>query len=650
MRKSKNKSKLIFKTYRSILQKKIYASNVIFALILGCISYFRLLDTYELILLDLRFKTRPIQKINPEIAIVEIGNDTLTDFGCWPLPRDYHATLIKVLSDCGVRAIVFDVIFAEPTENDALLAQAVKRAANVYFPYSLRLENIKNSFWQASQYDATILPSLEKAAKDTGFANVLTDSDGKRRRIPLLIKYKGEFLPQLTFQAACDYLGNLDEIQVLPGKFVQLGDNLRIPIDAEGAVLVNMAGKWKDTFKHYSYCEILITYAQKATLGEDQPPLLAQLKDKVCFIGLTATGTADINPTALEPVYPMVGLHANLFNSITTKNFLSRAPRLLNLAILYILCIATFFATMKKKPLIGVLYQLGLIALFMAFGFLLFLLAGVWVDLFLPIITCVVVYLGTNIFRYIRELHSRELLEKELSIARNIQRSFLRELPQGLEGVEISVDMETAKHVGGDLYDFVRFEDGRVGLMVGDVSGKGVPAALFMAQVISQFRNFANTCASPAETLTKLNNAIARESKSGLFVTVVYLIYNPSTGEVVYASGGHLPAFVFRNGQLIDKVDVQEGMPIGLIEESGFSEKTLTLEKGDLVLLYSDGVTEARNKQRKDFEEERIISALKDQKELSSQQAVELLKGAISAFVGRAPQHDDITIMALRAV
>ncbi|MBN3039359.1 MAG: serine/threonine-protein phosphatase, partial [Candidatus Omnitrophica bacterium] len=223
-------------------------------------------------------------------------------------------------------------------------------------------------------------------------------------------------------------------------------------------------------------------------------------------------------------------------------------------------------------------------------------------------------------------------------------------LPQGLKGTDICVDMNTAKHVGGDLYDFVQFDDGRLGLMVGDVSGKGVPAALFMAQIISQFRNFSSIFDSPAKTLNELNNTISRESKSGLFVTVVFLIYNPDTREVRVASAGHLPPFLFRGGQLLEKIEVEEGMPIGLMEGVDFSEKRLTLNKDDMLLLYTDGVTEARNKLKKDFDEEGIIAALKNKPDLSSQQAVELLKGAIESFVGRAPQHDDITIMTLRAV
>ena len=184
--------------------------------------------------------------------------------------------------------------------------------------------------------------------------------------------------------------------------------------------------------------------------------------------------------------------------------------------------------------------------------------------------------------------------------------------------------------------------------MVGDVSGKGVPAALFMAQVISQFRNFAGRNLSPAQTLAELNNEISRGSKSGLFVTMSYLIYNPANRELKFASGGHMPPFLFRNGKLIEKLDVAEGMPLGLLEGTDFTQKEIKLEPKDLVLIYTDGITEARDKKGRDFDEEGIVRTLEDKTDLTSQTAIQRLQGAISAFSRNLPQHDDITIMTLK--
>lgn len=623
---------------------------VLLALFMGAVSYLRILDNYELILLDLRFQARPSQKVNPQIAIVEISDDTLTNLGRWPLPRDYHASLIKVLSVCGVKAIIFDVLFSEPAETDKLLVEASKQAGCVYYPYALNLQEKRGGFWQATKYQAQLLPALEEVAKATGHANVLADIDGKRRRIPLFINYQGRFLRQLSLQAAADYLGlSPEEVKLFPGRSVQLGKICRIPIDEEAAALVNLAGPWKDTFQHYSYYDILAAYAQRLP-GESLPPLLAQLKDKVCFVGLTATGTADLNPTALEPVYPMIGLQANLFNSIVTGSFLRRLPRWINLVILYLLCLLNLFLAFKTRPPLSIVYRLGLLILFVGTGFLLFYLAGLWIDLFFPILAYILIYLGANLFRYIKELRRRELLEKELSIARDIQRSFLNDVPEKLPGAEIAAAMETARHVGGDLYDFVRFPDGRVGLMVGDVSGKGVPAALFMAQVISRFRSFTNICSTAAETLTRLNQEISRTSKSGLFVTMAYLIYDFSKAEISFASAGHLPPLVFRDSQLLAKIEVSEGIPLGLMEEAKFEERQLKLQQKDLLLLYTDGLTEARDKRGREFEEAGIIQGLNGRQNLTSEQAIQALMASLKAFVGRTPPHDDITILALQVI
>ncbi|MFC1631761.1 SpoIIE family protein phosphatase [Candidatus Omnitrophota bacterium] len=616
----------------------------------GAISYLRVLDAYELIFLDLRFKSRPLQKINPNVAIVEIGNDTLINLGRWPLSRDFHASLIKVLSFAEAEAVIFDLLFSEPQPQDQFLATASAEAGNVYFPYALSLQGNKRGFWQADKFNAPLLSQLSQGAKGTGHANVLADLDGKRRRLPLFIDYQGQLLPQLSLSAAGDYLGvSPDQIKIVSQRFIQLGRKMRIPIDQECATLVNLAGRWKDTFAHYSYFDILMAYANYEQ-GAAKPALLKELKGKVCFVGLTATGTADINPSALERVYPMVGLHANLFNSIVNQSFLRRCSRPANILILFLFCLASIWLTTNFKPLKGLAYQLGLLGAFTLSGFLLFHLAGLWIDMFFPTVACVCVYLGTNLARYIKELYRSELLEKELSIARNIQRSFLQEVPEGLPGVDIAVEMDTAKHVGGDLYDFVKFSDGRIGLMVGDVSGKGVPAALFMAQAISKFRYYANVCATPAETLTKLNQDISTSSTSGLFVTMAYLIYDPAALSLSLASAGHMPPLVFRDSQLLDKIEVSEGIPIGLMADADFTEQKFSLQKQDFVVLYSDGITEARNKKAEEYGDDAPIQALVGKQALPSPKIVQALKSALNAFVGRAPQHDDITIMVFKVI
>lgn len=620
------------------------------ALVIGAISYFRLLDNYEYILLDLRFKSRPMQKIDPQIVIIEIGNDTLANLGQWPLPRDYHASLIKVLSECQVKAVVFDILFSEPTEKDALLIEATRQAGCVYYPYALGLEEKDKGVPQAEEIEAPILPQLSAAAKGIGHANIFSDSDGKRRRIPLFISYQGRLMPQLSLRAAQDFLHIQDEdVKIAPGKFVQLGKALRISIDEELSTLVSIAGKWTDTFKHYSYCDILFAYANRKP-DEEFSGELAQLKDKICFVGLTATGTSDINPNALESRYPMIGMHANLFNSMITKNFLQRASRSVNLVLLYFLCLLNIALVLKTKPPFNILYRLALLTLFVALGFGLFIFAGIWIDLFFPILIFILVYLGINIVRYIRELRHRELLEKELAIARNIQRSFLREVPAGLKDADISVAMDTAHHVGGDLYDIVQFPDGRIGLMVGDVSGKGVPAALFMAQVISQFRNIAGSSFSPASVLKELNQKICQQAKAGLFVTVAYLIYEPGKRKAYFASAGHLAPLIFRNSQLLEKIEVSEGIPIGLMPEAEFSEQQFTLTSQDLLLLYTDGVTEARDKHQREFSEQGLVQAVIAKPGRSSPEVIRALQAAIKAFVGHCPQHDDITMMVLRVI
>jgi len=151
-------------------------------------------------------------------------------------------------------------------------------------------------------------------------------------------------------------------------------------------------------------------------------------------------------------------------------------------------------------------------------------------DLFYPSIILVLLYMSLTLYKYISEWKKRLLLENELKIAKKIQESFLPKSIPRMDGLEIEATMFTAREVGGDLYDFRAFDDGTLGVMIGDVSGKGVPASLFMAMVTSEFKFFAMPGAPPEAVLTGLNSKLVKESSSNLFVTVFYLIFDMKSG------------------------------------------------------------------------------------------------------------------------
>ena len=620
-------------------------------LTIGVFSYFRVFDNYELSTLDFRFLLRGNQPQNDDIAIIEIADDSINKIGRWPFSRNWHASLINVLSFYGARMIVFDIIFSEPAPGDDLLVESTRKAANVYYAFSFDMPQSQTAgagFSKARGFRTPILDSLEEVARGSGYINVLPDIDGKTRRVPPFIKYAGSFYKQLGFLAACDYLGeDKQSMKFLPSEEVRLvKNNIRIPLDENSNMLINFQGTWKDVFRHYSYVDILKAYSLEQK-GQEGAVNLEDLRGKVCFVGLTATGLHDLNPVPMERRYPAIGIHINVFNTVVTDNFLRRLNRWANLAVLLFFSMLVGLVTFKLQPRWALSLVLVILIAFisMAFGF--FAIRGIWIDFFYPLAALFAVYLGLTSYRYLLEIQKRQLMEKELEVARKIQISFLPSSPPPIKGTSLSADMTPARHVGGDLYDFVRFSDEKAGLMIGDVSGKGVPAALYMAKAMSEFRFFSRTESNPAEVISKLNSGLAEESKSNLFVTMAYLVYDSAAGGLSFANGGHNPPILLRKTEsALSYLETEEGMPLGIMD-GNYSLGKISLSKGDKLILYTDGVTEAKNSSGDDFGDKRLADLILSKKSLDSSSLLLEIKNGVKRFVKKAPQSDDITVIVM---
>lgn len=634
------------------LSRRLFLPATITFLIAGIllVSYFRLLDRLELVSLDFRYslRLRYPRATNPDIVLVEIGEDTLQSLGRWPLPRDYQAGLVEALSGFGARMILFDILFCEPTGWDTLFADMTRQAGNVYFPFVFGLrERYPPGLPQATGIDAPILKGLQEASRGIGFINKFVDMDGKVRRAPVLIEYQEKVYPSMAVRAACAYRG-IDVASVQPaGKNRITFSDTTIPLDEEGLILLHYSGRWVETFTHYSFLDILTAY--QAVLEEREPAIdVKALQGKVCFVGLTATGTQELGPIPIEKSYPMLGIHANLFNMLTRDIYLRRLGRFGNLAILILLTMGLFFLIRKKKPSLACLLSGLFIILVLVVATGLFVFSGLWVDVVWPVLVLVGVYLGITLVRFIAEIKTREKIQRELAVATSIQESFLPEHVPSIKGLEIAAKIKTAKEVGGDLYDFVALDEHRVGIMVGDVSGKGVPAALLMARIETLFRVYSKSSQVPSEVVSKLNQEIASDERSGLFTTLVYTIFDVPGKQLVFSDAGHLPIIVVHKNGEEESHFSEEGMAVGIMEETFFEDKAIDIVTGDTIVFYSDGVTEARDPKANEFGSDRLTDMLKRVRHLSAGEIVDSLFKDLRRFQGKAVQHDDITIIAVK--
>jgi serine phosphatase RsbU (regulator of sigma subunit) len=244
-----------------------------------------------------------------------------------------------------------------------------------------------------------------------------------------------------------------------------------------------------------------------------------------------------------------------------------------------------------------------------------------------------------------QEISERERVEQELRVARGIQQASLpKEVPQ-LEGWQISPIYQPAREVGGDFYDFFELDDGRLGIVVGDATGKGVPAALVMASTRSMLRAVAQVSNSPGEVLSRVNDALVTDIPPNMFVTCFYAILDPNSGILRYANAGHDLPYLHRNSAAEELRAT--GMPLGLMPGMGYEEKEAILEAGEAALFYSDGLVEAHDPKGDMFGFPRLRELVAEHGEERS--LGDFLMEELYSFAGEGwEQEDDITLLTLR--
>lgn len=259
--------------------------------------------------------------------------------------------------------------------------------------------------------------------------------------------------------------------------------------------------------------------------------------------------------------------------------------------------------------------------------------------------------------RYIRESqqehHQLESIKNDLAIAGEIQQTILPRLfppfPDLTKYVDIYASMTPAKDVGGDFYDFFRINDETIGLVIADVSGKGVPAALFMAVSRTLLRATALRGVPSAECMTYANKLLCKESLDSMFVTVFYGIYNYKTGIMDYTNAGHNPPYILRQNRRIEILPLVSNFIVGVFDDISFESGSLKLETGDTLVMYTDGVTEAFNEQREQFSENRLQKVLETLPEnAKTQDIIAEIFRQVKDFSGNYPQSDDITLLSLQ--
>ena len=261
----------------------------------------------------------------------------------------------------------------------------------------------------------------------------------------------------------------------------------------------------------------------------------------------------------------------------------------------------------------------------------------------------------TNKFKRAQDsILEQEKMHKEMEVAKEIQQSLLPRKKPEVSGYDISPLYQAAAEVGGDYYDFVQVDDDTIGVVVADVSGKGVPGSLVMTMIRTALRMEARGNKNASDVMAKMNSFVTDDMKKGMFVTMFYVILDSQNRTISYASAGHNPMILYRHETNETFFLNPKGFPVGIsLPDEELFRKSISLEKiklkkDDMLLIYTDGVTEAMNERREQYGEQRLLGVIKEHGHLQPSDFVAVLERDIKKFTGGNPQNDDITVVAIK--
>ena len=635
--------------------------SVLLVLILIAAGALRWLDRWAQ---DALYQRRSLP--SSDLVIIGIDDRTLDTLGPWPDGsstgqdyRTYMGIALSVLASDPEHmpaAVAVDVLYegsGARASSDRMLAAAAQRLGCAVTAVAVEYGDIitwdENGHATSRRVGAvnTVLPfDALRESSVQGHINIMPDTDGVLRHALLTVTAAdGQTYPSMAAQAARLYAE-------------RHGRELKLPDTGTGHFYVPFTGRPGDFSDGYSLVQLIDPQYWPDGSGEEarwQPISPEAWADKIVLIGPYAAGLQDAYFTSMSRAVPMYGVEyqANVIQSLIEGNVKTEVGDGVQLAaVAVILCAASWFLFRSRFQVSGAICA-GLIALGFTAPLLLYRVGLVVHVLWLPVGTLVLFLLamGWHYFEAARERRAlaleKQRIDTELSLATRIQANSLpKRLPER-PSFDLSASMTPAREVGGDLYDFFFMDDDHLCLVIGDVSGKGVPASLFMMLTSTLIHYVAGRERSPAKILTAVNAEICSRNPEEMFITVWLGVLELSTGILTAANAGHEYPALRRPDGSFELFKDRHGFVIGGMEGVRYREYTLQLSPGTKLFVYTDGVPEATDAREEMFGTDRMLDALRAHEQEAPEAILAGVSGAVSAFVGAAPQFDDLTMLCL---
>lgn len=618
-----------------------------------------LFDTYQ--------RLMPRNRLSAPAVIVAIDERALDARGQWPWPRTVMAELLRAILAARPAAVGVDLFFAEPDRSspagDAALADAIEGQKVVLGIAGLEYRDRRFPFPPAAapvrivakrelalrRYDGQLQsrPEISRAAAGRGLLS--SEAKGVVRRVPLIARIGQVLVPSLSVEMIRVAIDSpLLRLADRGGEHLELGiGNVAVPLQSDGSMYIYFGHQDDDR----------LVSAEELLSGTIDPEML---RDKLVLVGITGLGLLDYQVTPLGERIPGVEVHAQLIEQMYDGNYLRRptgaawleaALLVLGgaLLVLWVPAVRSWISASLLAAILAVLIALGLAAF----------RAGYLIDVAAPAIGTAVLFAGLLASTLAEADQQRRLLREaqarvagELEAARRIQMGLLpapRELFAHERRFTLDAQLEPARTVGGDFYDCFMLDEHRLFFLVGDVSGKGLAASLFMALAKSLLKSIAlRGDGEPAEVLHAANAEIGRDNPESLFVTVFAAVLDARTGHVRYCNAGHEPPLLGQPGAPTERLGESAGPPLCVIVDYPYQSGELTLRPGGWLCAVSDGVTEAMNPDGRLYGAPRLLGVLSTSGSREPQAVLAAVREDVRKFAAEAEQSDDVTLVCVR--
>jgi len=620
-----------------------------------------LFDSYQ--------RLMPRERASAPVIVVAIDDASLDVRGQWPWPRNLMADLVRAVARAGALAIGLDVLFVEPDRSvagaDAELARALHGNKVVlaivglsepdrrfrFAPQTVPVLTSTQRELPLPEYRAHLqsLPEIDRAAAGRGLINV-DSGDQVIRRVDMVGRVGPVTVPGFAIEVLRVATG-VPALRIVDRgrgeSELHLGD-AAVPLRADGRFWIHYGRQNADRLVS---AETLLSGKLPADF----------LRDKLVLVGIMGAGLQDSYPTPLGERIAGVELHAQVLEQVFDGRFLRRpaAALWLEAALLAAAGLSCVLLMARVKAWLYAVLLFGALAIFALAGLWAFR-AGWLLDVATPALGATAVFGATLSALFVEADRQRRVLREaqarvdgELAAARRIQSGLLpspRELFAEERRFQIAALLEPARTVGGDFYDCFMVDSHRLFLIVADVSGKGLPASLFMALSKSLIKSIAlRTGDDPGAILTRANGEIARDNPESLFVTAFVALLDTRTGTLAFSNAGHEPPRARPPGGALERVEHSGGPPLCVMTNFEYPTEYRRLADGEWLCIVTDGVTEAMDERQSAYGAERLRQLLAGIPEGADAESVlAALRQDVRRFVGAREPSDDLTAVCLR--